>query len=78
MKRIDIEKWLRDTAGFTIDHLKELVCLVYVHKRKYETALEEVRSMVNGPAIKNTSGADKRKVGFKSRNDDDDDRKKKQ
>lgn len=75
LKRIDIEKWLKDTVSFTIDHLKELVCQVFVHKHKYEDALEEVRSMIKNPTLKNTPSDGVKKVGYvAAMAPDDDDR----
>lgn len=75
LKKIDIEEWLRATGGFTIDHLKELVCLVFVHKHSFEKALAEVQGMIREPKLKNKSGKAAGKVGFGQESANDDDRK---
>lgn len=75
LKGINIDAWLAETKGFTIDHLKELVCLVFVHKRGFEEALAEVRSMIKKPVLHNTTQSEKNGMGFKfSASDFDDDR----
>ena len=76
LKKINMEDWLAKTKGFTIDHLKELVCLVFVHKRTFEAALEEVNGMVKNPRLKNTDTKPEKALGFKNSNsaNDDDDR----
>lgn len=74
IKKIDMEEWLSKTQGFTIDHLKELVCLVFVHKHPFEKALAEVRGMVSEPKLRNKSKSVSDKIGFGkgvSENDDD-------
>lgn len=74
LKKFDMEKWLADTSGFTIDHLKELVCLVYVHKRPYAAALAEVKGMIKTPKLHNTEPLSG-KMGFKpDQKAEDDDR----
>ena len=78
LKKLDIEKTLRDTAGFTIDHLKEFVCMTFVHGHDYDTALEEVKSMISTPILKNKSVKGNDKIGFGNSDiSDDDDREKK-
>lgn len=73
IKKIDMEEWLSKTQGFTIDHLKELVCLVFVHKHPFEKALAEVRGMVSEPRLRNKSKAAADKVGFGNKHAEPDD-----
>jgi len=79
LKSIDVEEWLRKTSGFTIDHLKELVCLVFVHKRPFEKAYAEVNGIIKRPTLKNSPVGKKERLGFAGSGgvDDDDDRIKK-
>jgi Cdc6-like AAA superfamily ATPase len=73
IKKIDMEEWLSKTQGFTIDHLKELVCLVFVHKHPFEKALAEVRGMVSEPRLRNKSKSATDKVGFGNKHAEPDD-----
>jgi len=73
LKKLDMELWLKETKGFTIDHLKELVMLVFVHKRKFEDALSEVRGMIKMPRLKNTPADGEKKLGFIPAKDEEDD-----
>lgn len=73
IKKIDMEEWLSKTQGFTIDHLKELVCLVFVHKHPFEKALAEVRGMVSEPRLRNKSKSAADKVGFGNKHAEPDD-----
>ena len=77
LKKIDVEHWLMQTVGFTIDHLKELVCLVFVHRRRFEDALAEVAGMIRKPRLQNTAPGSKKNMGFKhDAQAEDDDREK--
>jgi AAA+ superfamily predicted ATPase len=64
LKTIDINKIVKDTEGFTIDHLKELILSVFVLKKDYIFALEEIQNMKNNGTIKSTP-LNKKSIGFK-------------
>jgi predicted AAA+ superfamily ATPase len=56
----NIEKWVIDTKGLSIAHLRELVVCVYCLGREYDVTLRRLRRM---DTVMNTSNDDK-KVGF--------------
>lgn len=58
--KIDIDKWVADTEGFSIAHLKELFTAVVVLENKYEDAMQTLKLM----AHHSSSDDDCRKVGF--------------
>jgi len=68
LKKINIKKIVKDTEGYTIDHLKELILRTFVLKNGYNKSLEEVNKILNQkifrrPKIKKTD-----KTGFKNEN----------
>ncbi len=78
LRELNMEEWLKATKGFTIDHLKELVMLVFVHKRGFEEALAEVKSMIKTPKLKNTPVEGEKRLGFGAVSDKEDDDRQKQ
>jgi ATP-dependent 26S proteasome regulatory subunit len=44
-KKINLDKWVKDTDGFSMAHLKELFVSVAIFGYPYDVALEELRSM---------------------------------
>jgi len=48
----NINKWIKDTEGFTLDHLKELILSVYVLKYDYNEALNTIKNIINKRYIK--------------------------
>jgi SpoVK/Ycf46/Vps4 family AAA+-type ATPase len=55
-----LEKWVKDTEGLSIAHLKEIVVAVYCLGREYSETLRRLKAMRN--ALKSSSG---RESGFK-------------
>lgn len=47
LKKINIEEWVRKTNGYTIDHLNELIQLVFVFCENEEESFKVVSEMVN-------------------------------
>lgn len=54
---IDINKWVKDTQGFSVAHLKELFVSVYILGDEYPEALETLKSMKD--SITSTHDGDK-------------------
>jgi hypothetical protein len=59
--QIDIEKWIRDTDGMSVAHLRELVVAVFCLGCSYEDTIERLRRM----QVRPKSHED----GFKRRSD---------
>lgn len=59
--KIDIKKWVKDTEGFSIAHLKELFTSVVLIGDKYEDSLKTLRAMREEKA---SSDGNKEKPGF--------------
>ncbi len=57
---VDLEKWVKDTAGFSIAHLKELFVAVVILGDSYDDAIKTLRSMKDQISSKDSNG----KVGF--------------
>lgn len=73
LSKKDIDMWVKETRGFTLDHLKELVLLVFVLGHTFDDSIEEIRNMMNNAKPENTpSGNRKKRLGFNSVLDDDD------
>lgn len=54
LKKINIEEWVRKTNGYTIDHLNELIQLVFVFCENEEESFKVVSEMVkNNNTLKN-------------------------
>lgn len=58
--KIDINKWVERTNGYSIDHINELILLFFVFGHTEEHAFNEVNKMVNRKGVlKNTNGKNK-------------------
>lgn len=66
LKTIDIEKWVNNTEGYTIDHINELVILHFVLGYDENEAFETIGMMVDGnDRLRNiTSVRKKAEIGF--------------
>lgn len=62
---IDVEKWVKETEGFSIDHLKELLLSVFVLQYDYDEALDIMKEFVSTKILKNT---EKNKIGLRPNN----------
>ena len=58
----EIETWVKETEGFTIDHIKELILSVTVLNYTFEKAITDIRQMMKIKIPKNESGIEK--IGF--------------
>lgn len=58
----EMNKIVKDTEGFTIDHLKEYFTSVYVLDYTHDEAISEISEISNTKILKNTDG--KSKIGF--------------
>lgn len=61
-KKIDIEKWVKDTENFSIAHLKELFVAVCILEDEYSEALKTLKEMSD----KISSDHDGKKMGLDS------------
>lgn len=66
LSKIDIDKWVEKTEGFTIDHLNELIVLFFIFGHSEEESFETVNNMVQrNNSLKNETSINKRDFGFK-------------
>lgn len=65
LKTIDINKWIKNTNEFTIDHLKELILSVFVLGYDFNISLERIKTMLYNKHIKIKTGNSI--PGFKSK-----------
>lgn len=42
-KKIDLDKWVKDTENFGIAHIQELIVSVFIYDRKYDTVLKTLK-----------------------------------
>jgi SpoVK/Ycf46/Vps4 family AAA+-type ATPase len=65
LERIDLNKWVKETEGFTIDHINELIQLVLVFDEDEDESFALIKDMVdNYSKLKNSTSVNKRKIGF--------------
>lgn len=65
LSKIDIDKWVEKTKGYTIDHINELILLYFVFGHTEEESFETMDSMVqNNDKLDNETSTNKRKLGF--------------
>ena len=66
MGTIDIDEWVNNTEGYTIDHINELVILHFVLGYSEEEAFKTIGVMVDGnDRLRNiTSVRKKAEIGF--------------
>lgn len=62
LKPNDLARWGKDTDGFSIAHLRELVAAVLCLDQPYEDVLKRLKSMAERP--KETDGFTKHKLGL--------------
>jgi SpoVK/Ycf46/Vps4 family AAA+-type ATPase len=66
---IDIDKWVEDTNGFTMDHIKNLLLSVVVYNNTYEEALNSISDLTDKDEMPdsmnfNKKTRKKKSVGF--------------
>lgn len=61
---IDIDQWIKETEGFTLDHLKELVLLTFVLENDFQESLSQVKEMLTNSRIKSVSIKGQAAIGF--------------
>ena len=68
LEKIDIDKWVEKTDGFSIDHINELILLFFVFGHDEDESFETLTKMLNeNDSLKNvTSVKKKSKIGFNS------------
>lgn len=63
--KIDIDKWVKRTKGYTIDHINELILLVCVFGHSEDEAFERMDKMVTeNNHLKNETSIKKKEIGF--------------
>ena len=65
LEKIDVDKWVDRTKGFTIDHINELILLYFVFGYDEEEAFSSISKMVkNNNNLHNISTVDSKTIGF--------------
>jgi AAA+ superfamily predicted ATPase len=65
LSKIDLDKWVSKTKGFTIDHLNELILLFFVFNHDEDESFETVSRMVKeNNNLKNKTSENKSALGF--------------
>jgi AAA+ superfamily predicted ATPase len=59
LHQIDLKQWVKDTDGFTISHLKELITSFFIYGTSYKKSISGIRKI-------NTNS--KKELGFKTKN----------
>lgn len=62
-KGIDVQRWLKSTEGFTLDHLKELILSYAVLGYEFEIALNEMKNMIKNGTLRASRIPGSRKIG---------------
>lgn len=60
LEKIDINRWIKDSEGFSLAHLKEVVISVFVLGNTYEYSIQHLKEMGVRPKNKGKSGG----IGF--------------
>lgn len=55
LKSINVDEWIKNTEGFTLDHLKELILLTFVLDNPFENSLDQIKEMVRNTKIQSVS-----------------------
>lgn len=63
LKTIDIEYWVKNTEGFSISHIKELIISVIIFGNDFEESLEMMRKFIDVKSLKIEQG--QRRIGLK-------------
>jgi len=61
--KIDVDKWVKDTAGFSMAHLKELYISTAILDDSYEESIKTLKDMMNQPE-KQEGFTEKQTLGF--------------
>lgn len=65
LSKIDINKWVEKTKGYTIDHINELILLHFVFGHDEDESFETVGNMVDKNSnLKNETSVNKKGIGF--------------
>lgn len=72
LKKIDINKWVEKTKGYTIDHINELILLYFVYGHSEEESFNTISKMVKGNKnLRNVESVNKPStIGFGSFDND--------
>lgn len=68
---IDIKKWVKDTEGLTISHLKELIIQVLVYENNYEDVIEVLQNMGKERIDSASFNKETTSLGFTNKKDSD-------
>jgi len=63
LNKIDIEMWVKETEGFSISHLKELIISVVIFGNDFNESLEIMREFVDSKNLINKQGT--KRIGLK-------------
>ena len=65
LKKINIDEWVKNTEGFTIDHINELILLFFVFGHTEEESFETLFDMTKTKGkLKNKTSVNKKDIGF--------------
>lgn len=64
LKLIDVEKWVKETENFSIDHIKELIISVFVLGYQFDEAHNIMMEFVKTKTLRNS---EKNKMGFNNK-----------
>lgn len=65
LETIDLEKWVKETEGWTIDYIKELCDSVFINKYSEEQSFNEINEMISKKVLKNEKPSNsKAKIGL--------------
>lgn len=65
LAKIDMDKWVKQTEGYTIDHINELILLYFVFGHSEEESFETVGTMVDKNSnLRNDTSIKKKTLGF--------------
>jgi hypothetical protein len=62
IKKIDLEKWIKETDNMSIAHLRELVISVIAMENTFEDTISRLKELAKKPMSKKNA---KEKVGFR-------------
>jgi SpoVK/Ycf46/Vps4 family AAA+-type ATPase len=63
--RINIDKWVKRTKGFSIDHINELILLYFVFGHDEEESFKTIENMIkNHTHLSNKTSVNKREIDF--------------
>jgi hypothetical protein len=48
LKKIKLENWIKDTDGYTISHLQELITSYFIYGQTYKASISNIRKLING------------------------------